>query len=444
MVYESDDEPQSRIINVGFDQDMDKSQEYLLAKKGRNHRLSILAQKRNKATSSYDIDSLPSDSILDDMESLSESDDESDDHGDISFYHNLDQISSLKEANKNSTETMKNQLKDFQVLTKSRLTDPKYMSLSTWFERLDSSQFPKLCRFLKNLQYDFKPDVYDGEQSSVFERAGQVPLYVEKDFLKVFFNYIENHSDFKMNYEESYDSLRMQEFLSSLGDHGRFRFPTFLQGFIDKVKALISRDLDGGVARKGTALEVDHKLAENIMDGIRYGNIQVQGLPSDIQDTSAELFEAYGEYRDHSTKMNASSNRSITEKDREYAINQLLDQGAEIELIMCHVCQSFPRLVRHQVVLTNEGEDEQVLFCGTDCANIIERVAHVANIWKMIKQNGYSLCEIPPVIHKAHRKSVSLEHLEQLKMLIHVLYSTCVDKVPDANRCKHLRYMSHS
>lgn len=301
---------------------------------------------------------------------------------DMSFYRNfnneIEMPIDLEEAAKESRE----KLNKFRMDMDGRRNDRYYANLKDYLQEkiMKSDEFYKLKRFFtKILEYQ-RPELYDDLDSDEEHTAREVEVYLEKEFLDELFT-LANNSDGAFENENAkaraYDSLRIEEFLTeipALYSNDQV-VPNFMRAFIDKVENALSRNFGTGQARKGTPVDVEIEVQKRVVNYVLFERIRVSSLPSKTVEKSRLLFLTYTEYRDEEAKArpkvySGKSVTPVTEKDRGRALNRMIKDGDDVSLILCQVCQSFPRQVTHQVLLQDMSEvikeEEQSQTSGSD------------------------------------------------------------------------------
>ncbi|KAI8913641.1 hypothetical protein EDD86DRAFT_109556 [Gorgonomyces haynaldii] len=383
---------------------------------------------------------------------------ESGSDNDVSFYRNIDQNTFFRDAHQKKNQ-IKKEIKQFKRTVEMHKQDDRYMLLDDCMDQIIDGKHPRLSRIVSMIMSNDKPDDYGDLTVNEMQQASQLPIYVEKEFVRVVFPLMEA-ANLEPSYLEDYDSKRVEEFFLQLNlfTENENRQPIFIQGFVDKVKNVLLPSMASGSYRRGTDVEVDADLAKDVHYYLLFGNIHMRNLDFDTILESSMMLKNYSEIRDEHCKQRmfkkggSDGKLTVTEKDRQYALEKLYQQKDDVTKIMCQICQSFPRSVTKTVSLypadktrfedesSDEEEVEHRLVCTDACAEIVEQVGLVSQVWQSLYLFGPSLLRIPSIIHRYHRQDPEYTGFELLKILYFVWFSTTKARVRETNPCKHYLY----
>lgn len=404
---------------------------------------------RRQPSTAKNRDFTTSDSFL----SLSDVSASESDPGDVSFYRSIDLKAEFKASRKHNPEKT---LKKFNSRMDQLKEDPDFMDVNDFFANrvMKNAEFPAVRSFLRKVIRDSPADVFsdDGDRDDAAYRFAieKSPIMLETNILETFFNYAEYYGSQLSSNIMDYDTVRVEEFMNDLakfGEDERGKPPNFIVGFCDSALNLYKRTLDSGSARKSTDIDVDANLQNMIHRCLLHGDCSVEKLCSETRGKSAEVAGLYTEYRDEyasARPQKFSGGRStrinVTEKDRREAMDQLIDEGEDLTLMMCQVCQSFPRYLSRKATLRLAGDhDPIVVLCTDTCGDLLEQISVVAKVWQVL-QDSSVITTIPHIVHQYHRSQESYTHFELFKIMVFSLIQRLKDGMMSTNTCRHHMY----
>ena len=359
-------------------------------------------------------------------------------------------------------------------------------------------KYPVLSQFRDHIQRGYSSEA-GHEQLKYDSIIKKIRIYVEKDFIARMFKECAELEVLDLySLADDYDSSRCQTFLKELGEKasGKNVTPGAIHGFCDTVSNTLSRSLASGNAIQGTVLEVNPYASKQLVDHALWHDLKVYPAPRSVVEGSMELLEKYSALRDEGVNKQSkvvysgSKRQSVTEKDRRYAIAQMLKSDDDLSLIGCGVCQCYPRLLTQTVELIGLEEESDTesqndssmyssdedgiverpvrktiqtdksdttsdsqqaahlqnkkLFCSTECATHVLSITRASHVWRTLTSRGISLLTIPDAVHQYYRRKNSLCPFEFIKILITVWMARLQQDVKLENACRHFQRSSSS